>query len=461
MWASRNRKYAQAKGYVPSNSSKDREIEGVCCLLRCRDQRDEILGYAAHRKTLLNGGLKFVSGNLPPLFQHSPSVARYFIFAFKFDNQVGGASFTLMATIFVFLLATLGSSQYYDRSTLQVNGLAISEFKSDEYQPSVSKYSVKVPVAFGQQTHILKRQASDSIVVEFEHLSEEEKLGLYAKAIIRGGCWLQQLQGSIEDADAAIKMNGKTTSSQSRWTSYDTVAAWGWAEDEDYQPVAEDTFASAYADQQIETRNDFNLELEQNKELNYPGPLGQGLYKASEGFYRAVYNVAGGSIIADHNESPGHANDQKARKDRSPIVHLNTWADLTFLVWQKQAGQNVKNIKHIFRSLITNKETKYYMLKAILDSNNKLGNYKDRVIFTKDGIEGALPGDQDQGNGLRAILASPNGKGVFWFLQTHKAQLGLKTIEKVAIWVEDDLENHNPMDKWDYSFCMHIQLANV
>ena len=37
-------------------------------------------------------------------------------------------------------------------------------------------------------------------------------------------------------------------------------------------------------------------------------------------------------------------------------------------------------------------------------------------------------------DGFAALLASPNGRGVAWFLAQHKAQLGHKTISNIRVW---------------------------
>jgi hypothetical protein len=43
-----------------------------------------------------------------------------------------------------------------------------------------------------------------------------------------------------------------------------------------------------------------------------------------------------------------------------------------------------------------------------------------------------------QSEEFAALLASPNGRGVAWFLAQHKAQLGHKTISNVRVWGKED-----------------------
>lgn len=123
------------------------------------------------------------------------------------------------------------------------------------------------------------------------------------------------------------------------------------------------------------------------------------------------------------------------------------WADLTFLVWQDTAGQNVRNLKHVFRATLSNVKTKYYAQKAI-------GDWYNRAVFTETGTE--QDAVKDGGKGLKALINSPNGKGIYWLLQTHKAQLGIKTIEKVEVWATDPGQNDARIE-----INLHFQLRDV
>lgn len=46
--------------------------------------------------------------------------------------------------------------------------------------------------------------------------------------------------------------------------------------------------------------------------------------------------------------------------------------------------------------------------------------------------------DTDEG---KAILGSPNGQGVGWLLIQHKSQLGMRTVQSVAVWGEEACED--------------------
>jgi hypothetical protein len=96
------------------------------------------------------------------------------------------------------------------------------------------------------------------------------------------------------------------------------------------------------------------------------------------------------------------------------------------LQWQNAAGNaNVGRLKYIFRATITNTDTQNIVTEALSRTGRTLGNWDNRVefsMFTKEGL---------------AILGTPNGSGVAWFLINHKAQMGVKTIGSVFVWAED------------------------
>ncbi|KAH7412852.1 hypothetical protein BKA64DRAFT_718838 [Cadophora sp. MPI-SDFR-AT-0126] len=347
-----------------------------------------------------------------------------------------------MATIFVFILTLLGSHHYYDSSVLQASGLVTSEASFSEYLPPVPELRSKVPVLFGQKNYVFERQASAGDADQrksFDRFTDDEKNAAYAASIDVGTVLLCNLPMSIDDANKALgaKTGGKVTNSQSTWTSYSSVNSWGWRESH-FDPIADDAFDDAYEELGIEKQNDIMLALDQKVEVSILGPSAEKIYKPSGGYYKSIYNSAGGSIIADDSASPAYSMGKKREEHRSEVVLLSTWADLTFLVWQAKAGQNIQNLKHIFRATISNDQTKYYATKAVGDGGRTLGNWANRAVFTQTGVESDAV--KDGGKGLKALLGSPNGKGIYWLLQTHKAQLGIKTIEKVEVWVNDPEE---------------------
>jgi hypothetical protein len=43
-----------------------------------------------------------------------------------------------------------------------------------------------------------------------------------------------------------------------------------------------------------------------------------------------------------------------------------------------------------------------------------------------------------------AIWATPNGKGTYWMLRQHPAELGKKTLGKITVWSTEEPDGHQP-----------------
>lgn len=95
------------------------------------------------------------------------------------------------------------------------------------------------------------------------------------------------------------------------------------------------------------------------------------------------------------------------------------------------AGGNVGNPKFVFRANIANSNTQDLITRALTEKKKTLVNWANKVVVGMDTNEG------------KAILASPNGRGIAWLLTNQKAQMGIKTIESVTVWA-DNFDNPNP-----------------
>ena len=146
-------------------------------------------------------------------------------------------------------------------------------------------------------------------------------------------------------------------------------------------------------------------------------------YPAIFGFYQNVFNVKSGVIIADSNFGPDY---EKRFGTAAETVPLKQYSDVVFLAWQKQAGDNIKNLKHVFRHKIVNPATQN-LLTAVLDKRNeKLKTWPGTKISMVE-------------SDARAILGTSNGHGVAYLLAQHKEQLGVKVIDSVTIFESDHL----------------------
>lgn len=123
-----------------------------------------------------------------------------------------------------------------------------------------------------------------------------------------------------------------------------------------------------------------------------------------------MYNIKDGAIIADWIISPS----ESASCDLLP--DLQSWSDVTFLQWQKlceETNTPLSRLKYIIQSDAVNFDTKA-MVRHALGKPANFENWEE----IKDGVTWSSHDDQ-----LKAILASPNGRGGPWFLTQHKPQL--------------------------------------
>lgn len=104
------------------------------------------------------------------------------------------------------------------------------------------------------------------------------------------------------------------------------------------------------------------------------------------------------------------------------------WSDVTFLEWQQLAGQNIRNLRHVFHSAVTNSDTLELMQDA-------LGEDDEYWFFNPEynGIANGrsfFPGQEE----FYALLYSPNVRGLAWLLIQHKSQLDLREITRITIF---------------------------
>ncbi|KAK7419609.1 hypothetical protein QQX98_003200, partial [Neonectria punicea] len=94
---------------------------------------------------------------------------------------------------------------------------------------------------------------------------------------------------------------------------------------------------------------------------------------------------------------------------------------------------NVNTVKHIVQARIANEDTEK-ILERVLDlsgGTSAIGDWDNRLTIDV----------KRNPNEFYAILGSPNGSGGAYFLLTHKAKLGIRTIDTVDIFkgLDDDI----------------------
>ena len=109
-----------------------------------------------------------------------------------------------------------------------------------------------------------------------------------------------------------------------------------------------------------------------------------------------------------------------------PLVPLRQWSDVVFLQWKdlfktSNAKDDITDLRYVFRITISNEDSTALILKAVKNKGAEFGYWPGTEF-------------EPQSDEFKAILGSPNGAGVAWFLIDHKAQLGMKTVSKITVF---------------------------
>ncbi|KAF1985725.1 hypothetical protein K402DRAFT_421660 [Aulographum hederae CBS 113979] len=140
------------------------------------------------------------------------------------------------------------------------------------------------------------------------------------------------------------------------------------------------------------------------------------------GYYNNVYNYVQGAIFAMDNRSP------RVRAPNEYQPPIRQWSDVAFLIWRLGLGPNdpnIKNIRYIFQVDIVNTATQAIMNKVLQLNGHVLSNWPGHTYSVSN---------DEAGESERAILATPNGCGVAWFLINHKKALVVKKVSEVTVF---------------------------
>ncbi|KAK3715708.1 hypothetical protein LTR37_006933 [Vermiconidia calcicola] len=166
-------------------------------------------------------------------------------------------------------------------------------------------------------------------------------------------------------------------------------------------------------------------------------------YERTFAYYENNFYPDQGIIVATDNFGPVQRLKAVGKTLEGEIVPLRQWSDIVFLEWQHQttAGQQRRGIKFVVHSNIINTRTKNVIFKALEDDG-------DSPIPPAFPPGKEYPMDSKQG---KAILGTPNGNGVAWFLIQHKAELGHKTIESVVVFDNSLYEDQRETNDREHS----------
>jgi len=154
--------------------------------------------------------------------------------------------------------------------------------------------------------------------------------------------------------------------------------------------------------------------------------------------YDNLYDPISGAIWAANNISPSKKNSQARRN--APLPALQLWSDIVFLEWARVAtDDNINNLKFVLRLWIVNAETCdviAHVLRRLHPSREE-----SRLVHFEN--EGDVGMESEEG---KALLGTPNGRGVAWLLVQHRARLGRKTVGGVRVWVDGTCVEEQDME---------------
>ncbi|KAL7934263.1 hypothetical protein V8C35DRAFT_302158 [Trichoderma chlorosporum] len=168
-------------------------------------------------------------------------------------------------------------------------------------------------------------------------------------------------------------------------------------------------------------------------EIN-PTDAGTGPRHLSEPSYASFMSTfvsTDGVIVADSNFSVDAIIAEDGLPDgveaEDVTTHVRRWSDAAWMQWTKYSD-DPSNVRYIFRASVINHTTLSIVFQALLSKyqNNPppIGVWANRLTLDVS----------ENPNEFYAVLGSPNGAGVAFLLATHKAALGIKTVNKVDIF---------------------------
>ncbi|KAF2016664.1 hypothetical protein BU24DRAFT_451148 [Aaosphaeria arxii CBS 175.79] len=285
-------------------------------------------------------------------------------------------------------------------------------------------------------------------------LTEEE-----FEALITKGCMLLGAMGA-KDSEVSNFVPGIGGSAESQWRNPQDIADWGWTRANsvyfrDFERGKPDTtFLSAIgasSRRQHEGGPNWLHGWEHTTETVHDGVT----YPSTAGMYCTIMNVDDGVMIGWSRWAPSYAGQHMKSPPVYTFPKLARWSDMAYIDWVQHANARQKpasNIQYFANLNIINDLTES-IIEFVFDSPNLQDDcasfsWERRVSYPMDSEEG------------KALLASPNGNGIAWFLLQHKSTFGERTtVDRVEVWckyepIEDDPEGE---DEAQINMLFHIR----
>jgi hypothetical protein len=140
----------------------------------------------------------------------------------------------------------------------------------------------------------------------------------------------------------------------------------------------------------------------------------------------------------------------------SPPLSHNS--DLAFLEWKRTCTKhntNPKDLKHVFIGMIRTKVTQSVFEHILLKKGTPMKDQAD--VPTWDHKLEFLPESADG----KALLATVQGKGIFWMLLQHREHLGKKSIKKICLFKDDKTGTSEEYDPSERGPSLYFELEDV
>ncbi|KAK4991787.1 hypothetical protein LTR50_001604 [Elasticomyces elasticus] len=218
----------------------------------------------------------------------------------------------------------------------------------------------------------------------------------------------------------------------SRFTNIEDLDRYGW-EMLDQGSNPSDVFSIRAALKSIGVIDDIGLYSGRKiswEHLNsYDGEDGE-VYPPTLADYTCSYAVRSGFLDASFVYGPAHKGSEQV-PPVTRLPELKALSDVMFLQWQALCGKSKvspKTLKYYLSSFIVNETTNRIIEEAL----RRVG--KPYPPAKWPGTTFLMTGDEG-----KAILATPNGRAIAWFLAQHKTQLGNKSVKQVTVFRDDTM----------------------
>ncbi|KAJ8112784.1 hypothetical protein OPT61_g4923 [Boeremia exigua] len=163
--------------------------------------------------------------------------------------------------------------------------------------------------------------------------------------------------------------------------------------------------------------------------------VGEKRLRETQAYSTIGINPTAGALFFLNRLSPAKAaqetwNLPEVRKEWLPA--LASSSDHAWGFWNRASAGNLGNVKKIFACMITNEITLALIEHALKTYPLGPGEVRPRGVEKWPGTTFPMRYDAAQ-----ALLGSPNGLGVGYFLAQHKHRLGNKAVDKVTVFRPD------------------------